>query len=110
MTIVYPRTQNRLTRTWSAIRGGAVPGRTKSALGSDSRAGDLGVRSTVSDDGNTAFAAKPQVVPMRIIVPASSSPGTSPTGSGSTSELACACGAGAGSFPHGAGALPTGRI
>jgi len=31
MTIVYLRTQNRLTCTWSAMRGGAVPGRTKSA-------------------------------------------------------------------------------
>jgi len=32
MTIVYLRTQNRLTRIWSAMRGGAVPGRTKSAI------------------------------------------------------------------------------
>jgi hypothetical protein len=31
MTIVYLRTQNRLTCIWSAMRGGAVPGRTKSA-------------------------------------------------------------------------------
>lgn len=32
MTIVYQRTQNRRTCIWSAMRGGAVPGRTKSAF------------------------------------------------------------------------------
>jgi hypothetical protein len=32
MTIMYLRTQNRLTCIWSAMRGGAVPGRTKSAI------------------------------------------------------------------------------
>ena len=32
MMIVYLRTQNRLTCIWSAMRGGAVPGRTKSAI------------------------------------------------------------------------------
>jgi len=32
MTIVYLRTQNKLTCIWSAMRGGALPGRTKSAI------------------------------------------------------------------------------